>query len=227
MITKHFKRQCLCNALKPWRERNITYPQWGYREEYGSSKFDHDLTLVERKKQWFQYLDFWFMHCLKNEYFYIDQVELTQNVYDVGIFCKEDSSLSVMHRKIYGFLEVIDEETFEMLRFQKHPSLYEDYRHVDEDDPHFTPKKKYFIIFGALSCVNSDVGLPIKFSHRDRSCAYEDNLKWELVFSRETVDCEIDNIESYEIIYDIDVIEVKERDGISATVGDVLYSSLN
>ena len=129
-----------------------------------------------------------------------------------------------MHRKIYGFLEVIDEETFEMLRFQKHPSLYEDYRHVDEDDPHFTPKKKYFIIFGALSCVNSDVGLPIKFSHRDRSCAYEDNLKWELVFSRETVDCEIDNIESYEIIYDIDVIEVKERDGISATVGDVLYS---
>lgn len=82
------------------------------------------------------------------------------NVHDVGIFCKEDSSLWVMHRKVYGFLEVIDEETFDLLRSQKHPSLYEDYRHVDEDDLHFTPRKKHFIIFGALSCVNSDAVSP-------------------------------------------------------------------
>ena len=33
-----------------------------------------------------------------------------------------------------------------MLRVQQHPSLYQDDRHVDEDDPHFTSHKNYFIM---------------------------------------------------------------------------------
>lgn len=78
-----FKHLCIDNkalkeimsvkGLKPWRVKG--YPLWRYREEYGSSKCDHDLSSEERKKQWLQYLDFWYQHCLRNEYFYVDQVE--------------------------------------------------------------------------------------------------------------------------------------------------------
>ena len=65
----------------------------------------------------------------------------------------------------------------------------------------------------------------IKFSHRNQHSAYEDNLKWELVFSCENVDYEIDDIESYDVVYDIDVNRSQRtRRNWSSTVASVSLS---
>ena len=78
--------------IKPF-EHLIEHPEFNYRQEYSKEILDNMLTEEEKEKQWFGYLDIWFIDCLQNDYFYVKQVHLNSQVFDIGVFCKQQVSL--------------------------------------------------------------------------------------------------------------------------------------
>ena len=126
-------------------------------------------------------------------------------------------------------MEEITVLQFEWLHALKHPSLYRDRGSVDEDDLRFCPRTRCFILFGPLSCVNSDITSDVTFSHRRKESIYEGDLKWEIIFDRETIENEIDDEDNeemytYQVNHSITVIEPKEEDEDDSDVGIIRYS---
>ena len=223
------------NHIKPWNDL-VNYDGWVYYEFYASPIHDQMLTIEEKEKQWYIYLDFWYNECFNHEYIFIKQVELIDGYFDIGVFCKKKISLNIVGKNVWGFLESIDKITFEKLSDQHHPSLFVDSRHVDTNDSSFTPMVKYYIVFGLISCVNSD-NCGVYFSNRHVENAFGDLLKWNVNFHHDTIveRYEDDNGEeedlvltSYAVEYDLDVEEVMEdMDEENAVVGVTLIVRAN
>ena len=158
------------------------------------------------KKQWISYLDFWHNLCYnKDNNFIIKPVVFDENFLDVGLFVKNPVTLRKLSQEISGFLEEINETTFQKLQKKGHPSLFVDDNYIDTECKKFSPVTKYYILYGSLSLANSYMtqDKDICFTNKDTSHLEEPLLATEIVFTETSTEIFLATNSQSEVKHDI------------------------
>ena len=169
-------------GTKPWCDPlNPNYDMWQYQSNYGNQP---QLDYSEGNIFWIKLMDMWYDDCFDHEHIVIKRVSFFENRRDIGVFTKGLKKLDCLSQKIHGFIEPITKAVYDELKSRDYPSLYAT-NEIDERTS--IPSKQFqgYILYGLLSCINSNQSSQNKFAHR---CMVNDCiLKWEFEWKSPTL----------------------------------------